>query len=62
MRLIAFEVGVDAGGGDADGEGDLQGLEVVAREEDDAGEVLEVAFDGGEGVVDVAGDFGWFFA
>ena len=36
MGLIAFEVGVDAGGRDADREGDLQGLEAFAGEEDDA--------------------------
>ena len=46
VRLVAFEVGVDVGGGDANGEGYLQGLEVFACEEDNAGEVLQIAFDG----------------
>ena len=32
------------------------------KPEDDAGEVLEVALDGCEGVIDVTGDFGRLFA
>jgi hypothetical protein len=62
VRLIAFKVGVDSGRGDTNSEGDLQWLEAFACEEDDAGEVLEVALDGCEGVIDVTGDFGWLFA
>ena len=45
------------GGGNPDGEGDLQGLKPLTGQEEDAGEVLEVAFDGVEGVVVGSGDF-----
>ena len=55
--LIQLEVGPHGGAGDADGEGDLESLEPHAGQEDDAGEVLQVALNGTQGVVDGAGNF-----
>jgi hypothetical protein len=55
-RRMDLQVGSDVRRGDAHRQGNLQRLEAFAGEKDHPREMLQIALDGMQGMVDLAGD------